>query len=381
MKGLRREGLGPFAVKALLLVAALLAAAGCREERKPFVKPPTPVEVALVEAVPVGDTMVYSASLAPNERVDMAFKVGGYVKDIATAPGPDGKPHILQKGDKATAGMLLAALRDDDYQATLKKAAAARDEEQASLREASINFERYQTLYNQRVVAKSELDKAREKLDYYRATVERATHQIEEAAIQLRDTVLRAPLDAVVLSRSIEKGSLVSPGTLAFVLGDLASVKAVFGVPDFMLRQVKPGDAVPIRVEALGNEAFRGTVSAVSPSADPKSRVFDVEVRIANPDLRLKDGMIASASLSGAVASRLVLPITAIVRDPADPQGFLVYVLAEADGAAKAKAEKVVIGDVLGNRVALVSGPAPGARVITTGATMVHDDAPVRVIR
>lgn len=363
----------------LLLLSGLLP--GCNEERKPFVKPPTPVEIALIEAVPVGDSLTYSASLIPEERVDMAFKVGGYVKDIATAPGPDGKPHILQKGDKVTKGMMLAALRDDDYQATLKKATAAREEELASLREASINFERYQTLYNQRVVAKSEFDKAKEKLDYYRATVDRTTHQIEGAAIQLRDAVLRAPLDATVLSRAIEKGSLVSPGTLAFTLGDLATVKAVFGVPDYMLRQVKPGDAVPVRVEALGNATFHGIVSAVSPSADPKSRIFDVEVRIANPDLRLRDGMIASATLAGDVAPKLVLPISAVVRDPGDPNGFLVYLLEEKDGAATAKASKVGIDDVLGNRVTLASGPSPGARVITTGATMVHDGAPVRVIK
>ncbi|WP_428565119.1 MAG: efflux RND transporter periplasmic adaptor subunit [Solidesulfovibrio sp. DCME] len=363
----------------LLLLFGLLP--GCNEEKKPFVKPPTPVEIALIEAVPVGDSLTYSASLIPDERLDMAFKVGGYVKDIATAPGPDGKPHILQKGDKVTTGMVLAALREDDSQATLKKATAAREEELASLREASINFERYQSLYNQRVVAKSELDKAKEKLDYYRATVDRTTHQIEEAAIQLRDCVLRAPLDATVLARAIEKGSLVSPGALAFTLGDLSMVKAVFGVPDYILRQVKLGDAVPVRVEALGGETFHGVVSAVSPSADPKSRVFDVEVRIANPELRLRDGMIASATLAGDVASKLVLPISAVVRDPGDPNGFLVYLLEEKDGAATAKASKVAIDDVLGNRVTLASGPPPGARVITTGATLVHDGAPVRVIK
>lgn len=358
-----------------------LTLCGCKEEKAPFVKPPTPVEVAAVEATAVGDSLTYSASLIPTERVDLAFKVGGYVKDIATAPGPDGRLRILQKGDKVAKGAMLAALRDDDYQAALKKASAARDEEQASYREAAVNFERYQTLYNQKVVAKSEFDKAREKLDYYKAAVERTTHQMEEASLQLRDTVIKAPLDGLVLGRSIEKGSLVASGTLAFVLADLSTVKAVFGVPDFMLRRIKPGDAVPITVEALGNETFTGTITAVAPSADPKSRVFDVEVSIANPGLRLKDGMIVSAKTAGENSSRLVLPINAIVRDPVDPQGFVVYVFEEAAGKATAKGRKVKIGDVVGNRVTLLEGPAPGERVITTGATMVHDGAPVRRIK
>ncbi|QLA12801.1 efflux RND transporter periplasmic adaptor subunit [Desulfolutivibrio sulfodismutans] len=372
---------GRRAMASLFALALFLALTACAEDKPPFEKPPTPVEVVSVEALPVGDALTYSATLVPNERVELAFKVGGYVKDIATAQGPGGTPRILQKGDTVKRGMVLAALRDDDYQAALKKAQAAREEELASLREATINFERYQTLYNQKVVAKSELDKAREKFDFYRASSDRTTHQIEEASLQLKDTVLVSPLDALVLSRSIEKGTLVATGTLAFVLADLSTVKAVLGVPDFMLRHVHPGDTVPIRVEALGNQVFPGIVLSVAPSADPKSRVFDVEVAIQNPDLTLKDGMIASATLAGEQLSRLVLPVSAVVRDPADQSGFLVYVALEGDGVTTAKGHKVTIGDVVGNRVTLIEGPQPGARVITTGATMVSDGAPVRVIK
>jgi len=366
---------------ALLAFVLLLTAAGCKEEPKVFEKPPTPVEVVLIESTSVGESLTYSANLIPNERVDLAFKVGGYVRDIATAPGPDGKPHVLQKGDKVSKGMVLAALRDDDYQAMLRKATAAREEERATLREATVNFERHQTLYNQRVVAKGEMDKVREKLEYYRASVDKSTHQLEEASIQLRDAVLKSPLDAIVFSRHIEKGSLVSTGALAFVLADLSTVKAVFGAPDFALPRIKTGAAVPIRVEALENEQFAGTVTAIAPSADPKSRVFDVEVSINNPDLRLKDGMIASATLLGDVVSRLVLPINSVVRDTADPNGFMVYVVEDKAGKAAAKARKVKIGDVVGNLVTLLEGPTPGEKVITTGATMVYDGAPVRIIK
>ncbi len=381
MKDWDSRGQRGLTVQLLIAVALILTLGGCKEEEKPFEKPPTPVEVVAVESTAVGESQTYSATLIPNERVDMAFKVGGYVKDIATAPGPDGKPHILQRGDKVTKGMVLATLKDDDYQAALKKATAARGEEMASIREAMANFERYQTLYNQRVVAKSELDKAREKLDYYKASVERSDHQIEEARLQLKETVLSSPLEAVVINRPIEKGTLASAGTLAFVLADLNTVKAVFGLPDVMLRYVSLGKTAPIRVEAMPNETFTGTITAISPSADPKSRVFDVEVSIPNPDQRLKDGMIASVILSGTAGAQLVLPINAVVRDPADPKGFIVYVVEDAAGKTAAKARKVVIGDVVGNRVTATSGLAAGEKVITTGGTLVHDGAPVRVIK
>lgn len=367
--------------RALLALMAFAALAACKEEPKAFEKPATPVEVVLVESASVGGALTYSASLTPNERVDLAFKVGGYVKDIAMALGPDGKPRVIQKGDKVSKGQILAALRDDDYQAALRKATAAREEQRATLREAVVNFERHQTLYNQQVVAKGELDKVREKLEYYRASVDRSTHQIEEASIQLRDATLKSPLEATVISRGIEKGGLVNPGSLAFVLADLSTVKAVLGVPDSVLPKIKIGAVAPVRVEALENEQFVGTVTAIAPSADPKSRVFDVELSIANADQRLKDGMIVSATLFDEMVTRLVLPINAVVRDPADPMGFMVYVVEDKAGKPTAKARKVKIGDVIGNRVTILEGPSPGEKVITIGATMAHDGAPVRVIK
>ncbi len=365
------------------LVLAFVLVLGCEREAHEFVKPPTPVETEMIAPAPAAGENRYSASLAPKERVSIAFKVEGYVTEIMRLPGPDGAERILQMGDKVKKGDVLAKLRDNDYAAALHKAEAAQREEFASLREAKVNFARYSQLFDNKAVSKSEYDKAKEKIEYYQASWERTAHEIEEARIRLGDTVAKAPLNAVVVNRMIEIGSLVNPGAVAFVLADLDTVKAVFGLPDYLLPKIKTGDELPIRVEALDNAMYSGVVTAVSPSADAKSRVFDVELSIPNPTGALRDGMIASVSLQGTVDETppLAVPIRSIVRDPADPKGFMVFILEQSGDKRLAKAKVVEIEDVYGDRVLIKKGLEPGVRIITTGATIVSDGAAVSVIQ
>lgn len=78
------------------------------------------------------------------------------------------------------------------------------------------------------------------------------------------------------MKRSVDLGSLVGPATNGFTLADTSSVKAVFGVPDTFISGVRLGQHLIISMDALSH-TVEGRVSAISPAADPKSRVFSVE--------------------------------------------------------------------------------------------------------
>ncbi|MEW6350650.1 MAG: efflux RND transporter periplasmic adaptor subunit [Thermodesulfobacteriota bacterium] len=366
---------------ALAICALSLIFQGCAQ-KPPFEKPPIPVKVIAVEPAESEAGLRYSATLAPREQVNLAFKVGGYVDAILQPAGPDGKIHDLQKGDRVAKGTVLARLRDSDYLAKLNHARSALEEARASLAQATREFDRAERLLEQNVVAKDLFDKAKEKLDVTKARAKGAESQVEEATIQLQDTVLRSPLDSLVVDRFLERGTLVAPGTRAFVLADLGSVKAVFGVPDYLLREVKRGDALKVSVEALHNREFRGFVTAVSPSADPRSRVFQVEITVDNPGLQLKDGMIASVQLGGSTADNPlpVVPLNAVVRPPGDPHGYMVFTIAQDSGKQRAAGRRVAIGKVFANKVAVTDGLKVGEKVITLGATIVSEGAHVAII-
>jgi RND family efflux transporter MFP subunit len=375
----RRAVIHPSGV--VLIMACLMGLSACGD-KEPFEKPPVPVKVQPVEASLPETALKFSATLVPREQVDLAFKVGGYVHEILKLTGTDGVVRDVQKGDKIGKGTVLATLRESDYQVRLNQAKSALEEARASLAQAVREFERAERLLQADVMAKNDYDRAKEKLDLAKARLSGAESQVEEAKIQLQDTVIRSPLDCLVVSRLVERGSLVGPGAKGFVLADLSSVKAVFGVPDYVLKLVKRGDNLTTVVEALHNREFSGVVTAISPSADPRSRVFEVEITIANEDLQLRDGMIATVSLSGKRAEAIVpvVPLQSVVRPPGDSEGFMVYVLEETDGRKVARGRKVKIGSVHGNKVVITEGVEVGERVITRGATIVYDNAVVTII-
>ncbi len=375
---------------AVLLVAGLGLAATTFSKTKPQASAPVPVRVQAVEGAGEASSLRYSANISPREQVELAFKVGGYVREITAVPGPDGTKRELRAGDRVSRGMVLARLDPQDHAARANQSRAAMEEAKASLLQAQKDFERSQSLVAGGYLAKSEFDRSQERLGVARARLDGARAQLEQTSIQLSDSQLKSPLDGMVASRSVEHGTLVSGGTKAFVLVDLSSVTAVFGVPDTMQARIKSGAPLSVVVEALGGREFAGKVTAVSPSADPKSRVFNIELTIPNPEALLKDGMIATVRLEGLDATApqaadgasalASVPLQSVVRPPNDPRGYMVFVAVDKDGQTLASARRVELGDVTGRSVLVRGGVKPGERVITSGATLVHDGAAVIVV-
>lgn len=374
---------------AIVLVGLALAATTFSKTR-PQGSPPVPVRVQAVEDAGAASGLRYSANINPREQVELAFKVGGYVREITAVPGPDGIKRELRAGDRVTRGMVLARLDQQDHAARADQARAAMEEAKASLEQAQKNYKRSQALVTEGYLARSEFDLSQERLGVARAKLDGARAQLEQANIMLADSQLKSPLDGMVASRLVEHGTLVASGTKAFVLVDLSSVKAVFGVPDSMQARIKPGAPLSVVVEALGGREFAGRVTAVSPSADPKSRVFDIELTIPNPGALLKDGMIAAVRLDGVAGPDATavpagqgaasVPLQSVVRPPDDPNGYMVYVAVDEGGQTVARGRRVELGDVTGRSVVVRGGVKPGERVVTNGATLIHDGAAVTIV-
>lgn len=365
----------------LLSLFSTLALLGCRRSAEPQAKQATPVRVRVVAESTSQSAVRFSGSIEPGTRVELAFKVGGYVRDVALVKGQAGEQHKLQEGDWVKKDTVLAIVQESDYRQRIISANAAFAEAVASEKQAKLDFERASKLVAANSVSQAEADSARVGLEAANARVQGARSRVSEAQLSLADCTLRAPMDGVILKRSVEIGSLVAPGSFAFSIADTRSVKVVFGAPDSMLDKLKIGGSVAIKIEALQAD-LTGTISRVSPSADPKSRVFDVQATIPNPNDQLKVGMIASLKIpeGAVVGASLSLPLTAVVRSPKDPRGFAVFVVDGEAGKDVAHLRDVKLGDVLGNAVLVTDGLKNGERIIFTGATLVADNEPVRVV-
>ena len=288
----------------------------------------------------------YSASIMPGRQVTLAFRVSGIVTDIYRVGGRG-----LETGDMVAAGTILARIREDDYRNSTAQAQSqldgARDsvrsataqlaQTQASRIKAEADFARAKKLYDSQSLTRPEFDSAKAQLDVSAAQVDAARAQIDSASAQIRngeaaiatarlaqqDTALVAPFSASVVQRNVELGMLAGPSQAAYTLADIGTVKAVFGVPDNVVVQLRQGKGIDITVEALPGSDFHGTVTAIASVADKDTRLFQIEVTLSSPAKNLKPGMIASLSLGDAqqTAAMPVVPLSAVMRDPS-LQGF-----------------------------------------------------------
>jgi multidrug efflux system membrane fusion protein len=199
---------------------------------------------------------------------------------------------------------------------------------------------------------------------------------------------LRAPINSIVLQKTLEAGTLVSPGKAVFVLADMTSVKAVFGVADQTVGKLKLGSPLSVTTEALPGQEFPGQITRISPAADPKSRVFEVEVTIPNQRQILRSGLIASLFLAESEPSKPVpvVPLSSVVRFNAGkgrgqtPDSYAVFVVEQQGGRQIARSRQVKLGEAFGNTIAVIEGAGVGERVIAIGASLAKDGQPVHVI-
>jgi len=383
------------ALRMLTYCAAIAASAtlvaGCRDVHGEAAHAaPRPVRIIEARPAEAPTGIRYAVSIQPYEQIPLAFKSGGYVDQLQQRRGADGRLRALQAGDAVSAGTILARVREGDYRERVNQATASLQELEASQAKARLDRDRARALFAAQSLVKPDLDAAEAAFDANVARIASARATIEMAQIAMRDTALVAPRSGVILERKIEIGGLVGSGGVGFVLGDVAVVKAVFGVPDSRVHGIAPGRPLIVTTEAFPGSRFAGRVTAVSPSADPQTRVFDIEVSIANADGRLRSGMIGSVEVmsDGPAAATTesgspAVPLSAIVRSDKNTDRYAIYVIDAGDESSEAsivRARAVTLGAVQGNLVAITSGLRSGERVVVMGAALLRDGDAVRVI-
>lgn len=369
-------------VALLLTGLGLLPLAGACGHEPPKEQPRTPVRVQAVAAGALAGAARYSAPVMPGRRVDLAFKVPGYIEAIAQLRDGTGRMRPVQEGDRVRTGDVLARIRPADFTNKVDQARSQQAEADAGLVQAKQAYERASALYERKSLTRAEFEAAKAAYDAMIARQAGAGAVVAEARNAHADASLRSPMTGVILKRLIEVGSLVGPGTPGFVLADLSSVKIHFGAPDTVFRTLALQRPVDVTTAAYPDARFHGRVTSLAPAADPGSLVFDVEVTVPNTDGRLKPGMVASLELAPqANAEALAVPLAAIVRSPSRPDGYSLYVAEDTGGRTVARRRDVTLGPMVASGVSVTAGLRPGDRVIVSGATVIADGEAVEVLR
>jgi HlyD family secretion protein len=359
-------------------------------------------------------------------------KVSGYLLEVAVRPGDSVRTgQVLAVIDHAqldaqvaqaqaallaaqagvhTARATLAAAHAQHLtaEAQLASAVAGLVKVQAQAADAQQTYGRTTALFQEGAVAQQNVDDAKAALDSDRADVEAAKAQIAQAGaqvaaaqeqenaaasqvrsqqaqvatqeaalenirLQLSYATIVAPFAGVVVNRSLDPGSYVTPGTSTPILtiADLDHLDFIVYVPETEIGMIHRGDPVQVAVDAYPGREFRGVVSRIAGGADPSTRTVQVEIDIPNPEHLLRPGMYATAALSAGTQPALVVPLSAVVT-----VGSEHYVWVVADGKTAQRA--VTVGRATGTVVEITSGVTPEDLLVVRGTDLVGEGQPVK---
>ncbi len=251
-------------------------------------------------------------------------------------------------------------------------AVLAQQEEQAALAGARADAQQARQQL-QRIEALSERGFATgTAIDLQRAATRRAEAQAASAEAQIADRIIRAPFSGFASLRTISEGAVVASGTPIATISDLSRIKLDFTVPETALRGVRPGQTIIATAAAWPEQPVRGTIETIDPVIDPATRAVTVRAILANPDNRLKPGMLLTIGIEAGARQGLAVPEMAVTGEGADR---FVHVV---DGKGKVHRTKVQVG-VRDAGLIEVAGLVATARVVTEGVVKISDGDRVRV--
>lgn len=375
----------------LVLVAAV---PGCRRPIEPPV--PTAVQVMTLHREAVSSELRFTATVRERQRIEVSFKVPGTVAVMLQVPGLDGKPRDLQEGDEVRADEArpLVRLDNSDYR---RRATAASDRlAQAQARQRATeatatairaNFERMKALRQRESVAQQAFDDIRARRDSVEAELEGIAREISAAKValqqaedDLKNCDLALPIaNATVSKKYAEIGERVQAGQPVLQVMDLSRVRVAFGVPDTRVNQFRLGQALTVMADAFPGKQSTGRISKTLPAADLRTRSFEIEVTIDEPD-GLRPGMVVSLT-AGRAQSLILLPMTAIGRGES-PEQTTVFAVVSEGGRKIVRKRAVKLGGVYDNRIRLIEGdagqPGEGDAIVATGAFRLSEGQEVR---
>lgn len=297
-----------------------------------------------VHSQEVEQTYEYTAIVEANAVNNIAPLTGGRIDKI-----------YVEVGDRVGKGKVLVQMNEN----SLKQAKAQLDNLKTS-------FHRIDELYKAGGASKSDWDALKTQVDVAQTTYDNL----------LENTQLISPISGVVTQRNYDSGDLFG-GLPVVQVQQITPVKMNINISETLFKSVKVGTPVSVKVDAYGDEEFKGRVSLIYPTMDGATHTFPVEVQLSNGDGRVRPGMYARVTINFGTQTHVVVPDEAIFRQQGSGNRY-VYVY--KDG--KVKFNQVVVGRHLDNAYELLSGDVhDGDMVATTGLSRLKDGLEVNVER
>ncbi len=280
----------------------------------------------------------------------------------------------VDEGDSVALGDLIAVLDSEDLEAAVRRAEAALIESTARLADAVREENRQRRVVEAGVAPSADLDAAITTLQVARAQVGTARASLDSVRAQLEYTVIRSPVDGVVIERTVEVGEMVAPGgftsqqsTGALVrIADPTSLEVEADINESFIARIQLGQPAPIKVDAVPDHEYHGTLRQIVPTADRQRAVVQVKVTIDDRDARLVPDMSCSVTFLQEGVDETVLqadPKILVAAEAIANDGGGDYVLLLREGRLERLAIELGL-EQDGNQFEVLSGLRGGEVVV-----------------
>ena len=330
---------------------------------------PVPVGVSPVEKGDMPVTLSQLGTVTPLATVTVKTQLSGYLVQVA-----------FQEGQMVTKGDFLAQIDPRPYQVALEQAQAQLAKDQALLKNAQVDLQRYNTLVAQNSVATQTRDTQVSLVAQDEATVKADQAQIDAQKLNLTYCRIVSPVTGRVGLRQVDAGNYVqnSDPNGIVVVTQLQPISVIFTLPEDNLPQVfkrwHAGAVLPVTAydRTGATELEKGTLNTIDNQIDTTTGTVKLRAMFNNEQWVLFPNQFVNIQLTVDTMHDVdIVPSAAIQRGA---PGTFVYVVKPEKIVA---VQKVKLGPSDGQRIAILSGLEPGESVVTDGADRLRDGAKV----
>ncbi|HNW61137.1 MAG TPA: efflux RND transporter periplasmic adaptor subunit [bacterium] len=270
--------------------------------------PVSQVTLPQSEKVVHGDLKVeVSASgvVEPINKVEIKSKASGQIEEMK-----------VEESDPVKRGDLIALLDQKDTRNSYNTATADLEVAEATVAQKQSDFDRKSELYKKGLLSAADFDAAKLALVDAQAQVVRGKISLDNADIRLKETIVRSPIDGVVLTKDVEVGQIiasgissVSGGTLIATVANMNRVYVKADVDEVDIGSIQPGMTATVVADAYPDKVFNGRVIRIAAQGKVTSNVttFEVTIEVENPEGRLKASMNTSVEILVADKKNVLL--------------------------------------------------------------------------